>query len=184
MCRLDRDKLLEELCDRYPYVVRLMKIMGVDEDDIEDLATEVFIDAFKGIEGLKDPEKLMPWLKAIASNRASRYFRKRHRRMEISNMINTEAGEIDAFDTIADEMTVESIMQEAEERELAGRLINSLSDINRRILRMRFWGGYKHSEIARILNININTEKSIYRRSLKQLRDNYFLMMGKEDRNE
>lgn len=161
-----------------------MKIMGVDEDDIEDLAAEVFIDAFKGIEGLKDPEKLIPWLKAIASNRASRYFRKRRRRREIFNIVKTEAGEIDVFDNIADEMTVEKIMQEAEERELAVLLINSLSELNRRVLRMRFWGGYKHSEIAKILNINVNTEKSIYRRSLKQLRDNYFRITGKEDRNE
>ena len=38
-------------------------------------------------------------------------------------------------------------------------MINSLSDIERRILRMRFWGDYRHSEIAEILNININTGK-------------------------
>ena len=49
-----------------------------------------------------------------------------------------------------------------------------------RILRMRFWGDYRHSEIAEILNININTEKSIYRRSLKKLRDNYFKLLGEE----
>ena len=101
MCTLDREEILELLCSKYVYVIRLMKIMGIDENDVEDVATEVFIDAFRGLDNLRDPEKLVPWLKKIARNRASKYFRKRAKRKEISNMIKTEMGEIDIFDTIA-----------------------------------------------------------------------------------
>lgn len=49
---------------------------------------------------------------------------------------------------------------------------------------MRFWGEYKHSEIAEIMNININTEKSIYRRSLKHLKEQYLNILRKEERDE
>lgn len=184
MCTEDKDELLKLLCERYPYVMRLMKIMGVDENDIEDVAGEIFIDAFNGLDKLRDADKMTPWLKTIASNKASRYFSKRRRRKEISNMVKTEAGEMDIFDMAADEITVEAVLQEAEERALVERLVNTLPDISRRIIRMRFWGEYKHSEIAEILNIKLNTEKSIYRRSLKQLKRNYYEAFGGEDTHE
>lgn len=181
---MDKDEVLNLLCEKYPYVIRLIKIMGVDENDVEDLAAEVFIDAFKGLDGLNDVKKMIPWLKTITANKASKYFRKRAKRKEISNMIKTEFGEIDIFDTIADEITIEKILQEAETKDMVGKMINSLPDISRRIIRMRFWGDYKHSEIAKIININVNTEKSIYRRSLKKLKDSYFKSFGKEEIDE
>ena len=132
MCTLDREEILELLCSKYVYVIRLMKIMGVDENDVEDVATEVFIDAFRGLDNLRDPEKLVPWLKKIARNRASKYFRKRAKRKEISNMIKTEMGEIDIFDTIADEVTVEKLLQDAERRGMVRDMINNLPDVSRR----------------------------------------------------
>nr|WP_243206914.1 sigma-70 family RNA polymerase sigma factor [Lentihominibacter hominis] len=203
---MDREEILELLCSKYVYVIRLMKIMGVDENDVEDVATEVFIDAFRGLDNLRDPEKLVPWLKKIARNRASKYFRKRAKRKEISNMIKTEMGEIDIFDTIADEVTVEKLLQDAERRGMVRDMINNripfhkrlpyerrgmvrdminnLPDVSRRVIRMRFWGEYKHSEIAEIMNININTEKSIYRRSLKHLKEQYLNILRKEERDE
>ena len=33
---VDNDDLLKRLCEEYPSVIRLLKIMGVDLDDIED----------------------------------------------------------------------------------------------------------------------------------------------------
>ena len=154
--------------------------MGVDLDDIEDLASDIFIDAYRNIGKLKDVDKLEAWLHTITANRARKYYRQRKKRNETSNLVRTEMGEIDIFDSIVDEATVEKILQEAERRDMVRDMINSLSDIERRIIRMRFWGDYRHSETAEILNININTEKSIYRRSLKKLRDNYFKLLGED----
>ena len=181
---MEQEQVLKRLCEMFPYIVRLMKIMGVDENDVEDVAMEVFIDAFRGLHTLSGPEKIVPWLKVIAANRASKYFSKRAKRKEISNMVKTEVGEIDLFDTLVDEVTIEKILQDAERRDMVSAMINKLPDISRRVLRMRFWGDYKHSEIADILNINLNTEKSIYRRSLKRLTDNYLEILGKEDGDE
>jgi RNA polymerase sigma-70 factor (ECF subfamily) len=50
-------------------------------------------------------------------------------------------------------------------------LIDALPDTARQIIVLRFWSGYKFSEISEILNMNLNTVKSIYRRSLMVLRD-------------
>lgn len=178
------DKLTDELCMQHRYVMKLMKIMGVDENDIEDLTSEVFVAAYDGLDGLREGEKLVPWLKKIADRKAGRYFRKRSNHKEISHMVKTEAGEMDIFDTVADEMTVEAILQEAERKDQVDELIRSLPEAGRRIIRMRFWGDYKHEEIARILNINLNTEKSIYRRSLAKMEKNYYKIFGEGDSYE
>ena len=55
---VDNDDLLKRLCEEYPSVIRLLKIMGVDLDDIEDLASDIFIDAYRNIGKLKDVDKL------------------------------------------------------------------------------------------------------------------------------
>lgn len=180
MSTSDREKLLGELCEKYPYIMQLMRVMGVSESDIEDLASEIFMAALKNLGKLRESEKLMPWLRVIATNRVSRYFRKRAVSREISHMIKTEYGEMDVFDVLVDEVTVEHILQEAEKRQAVERLVNSLPEAGRRVMRMRFWGEYKHEEIAEILNINLNTEKSIYRRSLKKLEKSYFELFGED----
>ena len=168
----DKERLTEKLCEQYTDLIRHMKIMGVNENDIEDLTGEIMVEAFKSLDKLREEDKLVPWLRKIAERRVSKYFRRRSNRKEISGLIKTEAGEIDIVDTIADEQSVEAILQKAEEKEQVDLLINSLPEISRRILRMRFWGEYRHSDIAEILNIKLNTEMSIYRRSLERLRKN------------
>lgn len=180
----DLERLTEELCRQHRYVMKLLKIMGVDENDIEDVASEVFIDAYDGLEGLRDGEKLIPWLRSIANRRASKYFRKRSNHREICHMVKTEMGEMDVFDMVADGMTVEAILQEAEKKEKVDELIRSLPEVSRRIIRMRFWGEYRHAEIAEILDINLNTEKSIYRRSLERMKKNYLEIFGEGDSYE
>ena len=178
---MKKEKLVESLCDKFGYVILLLRVMGVDENDVEDLATEVLIDALKSIDDLRDAEKLTPWIKTIAVNRASKYFGSRSKRKEISNMVRMEAGEIDIYDLVADEITVEKILQEAEENAMVEKLINSLSEAGRRIIRMRVWGDYKFREIADVMNLNVNTVKSVYPRSLKRLETNYSSLVEKEE---
>ena len=172
------------LCSSYPYIIKLMKIMGIDENDIEDLTEDVIVDAFNNLNKLDDPEAMPYWLRTIAKNKASKYFKKRNKRKEVSGLIKCEAGEIDLLESIEDELNVERVLQIAEEREVIRTLINDLPEISKRIIRMRFWGDYKHSEIADILNINESTEKSIYNRSLKRLKDGYMALYEKEDIRE
>ena len=107
---VDNDDLLKRLCEEYPSVIRLLKIMGVDLDDIEDLASDIFIDAYRNIGKLKDVDKLEAWLHTITGNRARKYYRQRMKRNEISNLVRTEMGEVDIFELIVDETTVEKIL--------------------------------------------------------------------------
>lgn len=178
---MDKDKRIDLLCGSYDYLLNLMRVMGVDERDMEDLAEEAILAAYKSIDDLRDESRMKPWLRAIAANKAKRYFRERSRHRAISSTIRLESGEeIDIYDIVADETDVEKILQDAERRSMVETMLDNLSDINRRIIKMRFWGKYKFAEIADILNINVNTVKSIYRRSLKQLKRVYGELFGED----
>ncbi len=178
---MDKDKRVALLCDNYDYLTNLIRVMGVDENDIEDLADEVFLSAYRSIDDLREEGSMKPWLRAIAANKAKRYFRNRSKRREISNMIRLEGGEgFDIYDVIADEEDIEKMLQNAERCRAVGEMLDRLNDMNKRIIKMRFWGKYKFSEIADIMGLNINTVKTIYRRSLKQLRDIYGDLFGED----
>lgn len=179
---MEREELLCLLSLKSNYIARLLRIMGVPENDIEDVRSDIVVSAIKSITTLHDADHIEPWLRTIAIRNVSKYFSKRKNRVEVSNLVRTEAGEeIDIYELVADERTTELIFQEAERREAVAMLLDTIPETAKRIIQMRFWGDYKFSEIAMILNVNENTVKSIYRRSLKKLRKNYETIFGKEE---
>lgn len=179
---MNKDSLLEALSLKSSYISRLLRIMGVSEDDIEDLRNDVLENALKKITTLKDVDSIDAWLRTITMRRVSRYMKKRSNNKEVSNILKNESGEeVNLYDLAADEKTTERLFQEAERRKVAADLLNTLSESGKRIMQLRFWGDYKFSEIAMILNINENTVKTIYRRSLHKLEQNYYRLFGKED---
>ena len=176
-----KEELIDAICSHYNYIVRLVRTMGADESDVEDIAEEVLIAAVKSAGELRDTDKMKAWLRTIAVNTAKKYFRKKHSRREISNFIKMETGEeIDIYDFVAEELTVEHIFQMEEDVRLVKRAVGSLTGLNKTVVNMRFFGEYRFSEIAEALALNENTVKSIYRRSLKKLRKSYYELSGKE----
>ncbi|MDO4545409.1 MAG: sigma-70 family RNA polymerase sigma factor [Bacillota bacterium] len=178
---MNREERLQLICDNYNRIVKHLRGLGVDDNDAEDLAGDTLFDACRAVDRLRDESSVFPWLRTIADNKAKRYFKKKMRRREISNMVRIEAGEIDLYDFTADELTVERILQQAEENMMVERLLERLPKVNRQIVRMRFWGGYKFPEMADILGLNLNTVKSLYRRSLKRLEKEYRQDCGREE---
>ena len=179
---MDKDSLLEVLSLKSNYISKLLRVMGVGEDDVEDLRNDVLENAVRRITTLRDEGSIEAWLRTLTMRRASKYFSKRRHGRELSNIIKMETGEeMDVYDLVADEKTTEHLFQEAERRKAAAMLLNTLSGTEKRIIQMRFGVEYKFSEIAIILSINVNTVKTIYRRSLQKLEKNYYNLFGEED---
>lgn len=177
MTEREREDVLKRLCGYYSDIAKRLKVIGIDENDIEDVAMEVFIDAYRGLDGLREPDKLLPWLQRIAENRSCAYFRKRARRREIYAMAKADENEYDPLETVADDVSPEQVICDAEQVETVKRMLAALPELNRRVLYMRFWGGYRFAEIARILGLNENTVRSIFKRSMERLR-NGCVMIG------
>lgn len=177
-------KNLELLCSNYDFVVRRVRAHGISENDVYDVSEEVMVNAVKSIKNLRSSDSIKPWLSTIVRYEACKYYRKKCRIAEISSIIDPEEDrDIDIYDFIASEETVESILQEAERINMVDALLNSLPDTSRRVMRLRFWAGYKFTEIADVLGVNLNTVKSIYRRGLEKLKAEAVLLFD-EDRKD
>ncbi len=178
---MDRELLIELLCEKYSYVVNITRLMGVDKNDREDVANDVMVEALKSIHTLREPDKLAPWLKTITHNTVYKYLRRKIRRRNLVVSENIEAGEINISNMLIDEMSVEKIFIEAEQRDLVWKLLEHLSDRARQIVYMRLSCDYKFKDIAAALKLNENTVRSIYSRSLPKLKEIYLENFGKEE---
>jgi RNA polymerase sigma-70 factor, ECF subfamily len=72
---------LAELFRRYaPYVATIgLRLLGRD-DELDDLVQDVFIEAHRGLHGLRAPEAIKGWLARITVRRATRRLRARRMR--------------------------------------------------------------------------------------------------------
>ena len=63
------------LYERFAPMVHGLLLARVPRSDVDDLVQEVFLQAMKRLDSLRNPEALGPWLAAIARNRARDHYR-------------------------------------------------------------------------------------------------------------
>ena len=140
----------------YGFALSLLKSPSDAEDVLHDTYLSIWASAYMyASEG-----KPMAWLITIAKNHCFKIFRNRKWNQEEENNENT-AFEIPDFALSADEKWV---LEE---------LLNTLKDDERQIIIVHAAAGFKHREIADLLNMSISTAISKYHRGLKKIKQNY-----------
>lgn len=130
------------------------------EYDIEEAIQETMISAFINIKSLKDTEKFKKWIIKILINKCNAIYRKRILRL-------TSLEELDTYKII------ESNNSEIDSQLDFYSIIKSLDKKERTIIVLYYSEKYTTKEIAKILNKNENTIKTILRRAKIKLRDKY-----------
>jgi RNA polymerase sigma factor (sigma-70 family) len=121
-----------------------------NRDDAADCVQDTFCTAATQLSGLREPDKLRPWLYAIARNEALRRIRDRRREElsdEMPDMMSTDAGP----DILAARSELADLIAEA-----AG----GLSDRDRAVLELSYRHGLQGPELAQALGVshtNANT---------------------------
>jgi RNA polymerase sigma factor (sigma-70 family) len=118
--------------------------MLADRDAAADCVQEVFCTAAAGLDQLHDPDKLRPWLYAVARNEALRCIRARRRELlseEVPEMLSAEAGP-------------ESLAARNELAELIAEAAGGLSDRDRSVLELAYRHGLDGPELAEALEIS------------------------------
>ena len=69
--------------DHAPYVLRVMRHLGVAERDIQDQCQEVFVAVFRGLPGFAGRSALRTWIYGICVRVASNHRRRAHVRREL-----------------------------------------------------------------------------------------------------
>ena len=128
--------------------------------DAEDVVSETFIEAYRGITNLRDASSFKPWMMKILSIRCKRKvteYVKHKNTFDIENFTATLSDEADLSAEVSQQVTVVSAL---------GRL----SAQEREIIALSVLQGYTTKEIAAILGSPQGTISSKLHRSLAKLR--------------
>src|SRR5690606_34297423 len=117
--------------------------------DIEDVLQDTLIKAYENIHTLKNPDYFETWYISVLINECKKKLRNKKKEVLKENIEQDEYS-VDQY----------SFFQE----------LNSIDEIYKEVIVLKYISGYTQEEIANILGIPIGTVKSRIYRGLKELR--------------
>ncbi|AEC20229.1 RNA polymerase sigma factor RpoE [Pusillimonas sp. T7-7] len=142
-------------------IMRLLSRMIRDPAEIEDVAQEAFIKAYRAIPQFRGDSAFYTWLYRIAINTARNWQVASGRRPNTLNVIETEDGEtFSQIDNLTDNNTPESMATSREIAETVNAAINALPDDLRTAIVLREIEGMSYEDIAQSMACPIGTVRS------------------------
>ena len=150
-------------------IYRMLYYRTYSRMDAEDLSQEVFVQAYKKINSLKNAERFKSWLYSIAANRFRDFIRKR----KLLTFFGLSSS--DVLDSLADNSDDSSnrVLEKMEQEKFwhqVKKLLADLSDLEREVFTMRFMDQLKIGEIALVLQKNESTVKTHLYRALQKMK--------------
>jgi len=142
-------------------IMRLLSRMVRDPAEVEDVAQEAFIKAYRALPQFRGDSAFYTWLYRIAINTARNWQVANSRRPSTPNVIDTEDGEtFSQIDTLTDISTPESLMASKQIVETVNSAIGELPDELRTAIVLREIEGMSYEDIAQTMNCPIGTVRS------------------------
>lgn len=132
----------------YAFSLSILK----DKDAANSILQDAFILIYQKAELYKESTNPKAWIYTIVKNLITDYLRKDNKIIYFSDINTIPNKKITDFDNIA-----------------INQLINELDEISRQIVILYVFEGFKHKEIANILNLKEGTVRWKYREALKIL---------------
>jgi RNA polymerase sigma-70 factor (ECF subfamily) len=153
----------EELVRRYQRrVYTLAYNMTGNKEDAEDMVQEVFVRAYRSLDGFKGDSSFFTWLYRIAVNRTINFLKKRGRKSgELS--LNDMDQSVERDPIFVEMRARESPFRDVVLTELQKKLnaaLQTLSEKHRSVVIMHDIMGMPHEEIARIMKCSVGTMRS------------------------
>ncbi len=164
------NEAFEELLGRYQQPLFTYIFFTVRDNGIaDDIFQDTFIKAITTIQQGKYIEsgKFKAWITRIARNLIIDHFRQK----KSENTISNDHYEVDLFNNPSlCEDTVETQMVRAQVFSDVKRLMNSLPDIQREVVEMRYYKDLSFKEIADVTGVSINTALGRMRYAILNMR--------------
>lgn len=142
-------------------IMRLLSRMVRNPGDVEDVAQEAFIKAYRAIAQFRGDSAFYTWLYRIAINTARNWQAANARRPSASNVIETEDGEtFSQIDNLTDISTPESVAASRQVVETVNAAIGALPEDLRTAIVLREIEGMSYEDIAQTMNCPVGTVRS------------------------
>lgn len=167
---MDTKEKEELLCSKYGNINRLLAIMNVEKQDREDLLHDIFINAFRSLDKLRDVEKMDAWLWSITRNEVNRHWRNVMKARETISSLDEKEYEVNRTNKGSSYLDLADELERIFDREELVQLLRRLPKDVLVLFRLHYFEGYKLSEIAKITGESENTVKSRHRRAIEKLK--------------
>lgn len=148
----------------YGYGLSICLRYAEDRDEAVELLNEAFMKVFKGLDSFDLNLPFKPWLRKIIVNTCINNFKKKN--IEITGEL-TDVANQSSNDDVLSNISYKEIME----------MIMQLSPAYRTVFNLYVIEGYKHEEIAEMLDISVGTSKSNLakaKRNLRSILKDYF----------
>jgi len=149
-------------------------------EDVEDIAQEVFLKAFRAIRTYNFRSSFAAWLSRVTVNHCYDYLR-RERASRITPDWQANQGVENGPDRRLEMAEEKSLNpeQQAAVRDLAGKLLERASPDDRIVLGLKELEGMSVEEMAEILDLNVSTVKVRLHRARKRMLEDYRKWAGR-----
>jgi RNA polymerase sigma-70 factor (ECF subfamily) len=142
-------------------IFRLLSRLIRDQAEIEDVAQEAFVKAYRALPNFRGESAFYTWLYRIAINTAKNYLVSQGRRAPTATDADIEDAEtFDDGDHLRDLNTPDSMLLSKQVAEAVNRAIDKLPEDLRTAIVLREIEGLSYEEIAETMNCPIGTVRS------------------------
>ncbi len=152
----------EQLVQKYQRkLARLLSRFIRDPAEVEDVAQEAFIKAYRALPSFRGDSAFYTWLYRIGTNTAKNFLVAQGRRAPTSTSFDSEEAEtFDDGDQLRDINTPESVLHSKQIGETVNAAMESLPEELRTAIVLREIEGLSYEEISRIMDCPIGTVRS------------------------
>jgi RNA polymerase sigma-70 factor (ECF subfamily) len=163
-------------------ILRLLSRLIRDQSEIEDVAQEAFIKAYRALPQFRGDSAFYTWLYRIAINTAKNHLVASGRRPSSPSEFETEDGEtFDETDTLSDNNTPESVLASREIAETVNAAIEALPEELRSAIVLREIEGMSYEDIATAMGCPIGTVRSRIFRAREAIASRLKPLLGNND---
>lgn len=142
-------------------LARLLSRLIRDQAEVEDVAQETFIKAYRALPTFRGDSAFYTWLYRIGVNTAKNYLVSQGRRTPTSTEFDSEEAEsFDEGELLRDNNTPERILQSKQIGETVNTAMEALPEELRTAIVLREIEGLSYEDIARIMDCPIGTVRS------------------------
>ena len=164
------DTAFSDLVQKYQKSVHALAWRKIGDFQIaEEITQDAFLQAYKKLATLKNPNQFAGWLYVIASNLCSDWHRRKKPTMQSLEATKTKTLEKTAYERYLAEEREKATAEH--QRELVKNLLEKLPESERTVVTLYYLGEMTSEAISKFLGVSVNTVKSRLRRARKRLKE-------------
>lgn len=155
-----------------PRLLRLAQLNGIGLDEAEDVVQETYIEAWRNLDKLREPERFSAWLDGICRNICKRHLHARAASLEMQELSQREDNpDTEPFD-LPDPLAIDPVeeLERQDRQALLDRALGYLPANTRELITLCYLAEVPQREVAEQLQMSLGALELKLHRARRQLR--------------